>query len=189
MASTSETAEGNPDGQTQAGGQPLLCLRNVAKTFPPAPERGGRGLRATAHRAVDDLSITVHRGELFGLLGPSGCGKTTTLRLILGVETTDRGMVSFNGHDITAIPAERRGFGIVFQDYALFTEINVFENIAFGLRDKGKAHQRSGVESRTYWRWYGYRKRSSRGDLRSFLPASSRGSLLRGPWPSNPNFC
>jgi ABC-type Fe3+/spermidine/putrescine transport system ATPase subunit len=130
---------------TPMGGQPLLCLRHVTKTFRPGRERRGQGIRTTA-RAVDDLSISVHRGELFGLVGPSGCGKTTTLRLILGLETADCGLVSFNDHDITAVPAERRGFGIVFQNYALFTEINVFDNIAFGLH--AKARGRDAIRSR-----------------------------------------
>jgi ABC-type Fe3+/spermidine/putrescine transport system ATPase subunit len=92
--------------------------------------------------------MAVHRGELFGLLGPSGCGKTTTLRLILGLETVDCGSVSFDARDITTLPAEIRGFGIVFQNYALFTELSVYENIAFGLRNRGKspAEIRSRVE-------------------------------------------
>jgi len=71
--------------------------------------------------------------------GPSGCGKTTTLRLILGLETVDCGSVSFDTRDITTLPAEIRGFGIVFQNYALFTNLSVYENIAFGLRNRFKS--------------------------------------------------
>ena len=100
---------------------PFLTLQNVAKSY---------GQTA----AVVDLSLEVERGEFFGLLGPSGCGKTTTLRMIAGLETPDAGAISFDGRDITGLPPERRGFGMVFQNYALFPHLNVFENVAFGLR-------------------------------------------------------
>jgi iron(III) transport system ATP-binding protein len=84
--------------------------------------------------AVADLSLDIEQKEFFGLLGPSGCGKTTCLRLIAGLETPDTGRVEFDGRDITALSPERRGFGMVFQNYALFPHLNVFENVAFGLR-------------------------------------------------------
>jgi iron(III) transport system ATP-binding protein len=85
-------------------------------------------------RAVEDLSLEVERGEFFGLLGPSGCGKTTTLRMIAGLEAPDSGRLEFDGRDLTSVSPERRGFGMVFQNYALFPHLNVFENVAFGLR-------------------------------------------------------
>jgi ABC-type Fe3+/spermidine/putrescine transport system ATPase subunit len=100
---------------------PLLSTRNLAKKY-------GKTV------AIDQLSITVQRGEVFGLLGPSGCGKTTALRLMLGLETPDSGLVEFADRDITEVPPGARGFGMVFQNYALFTHLNVFENIAFGLK-------------------------------------------------------
>ena len=103
---------------------PLLCLQSISKRF------DGRV-------AVDQVSIDVEGGEFFGLLGPSGCGKTTTLRIIAGLESPDEGIVAFEGRDITALPPERRGFGMVFQNYALFPHLNVFENVAFGLRARG----------------------------------------------------
>ena len=84
--------------------------------------------------AVDELSLEVLPGEFVTLLGPSGCGKTTALRLIAGFEAPDAGTVHFRGEDITAWPPQRRGFGMVFQNYALFPHLNVFENVAFGLR-------------------------------------------------------
>jgi iron(III) transport system ATP-binding protein len=84
--------------------------------------------------AVADLSLDIERQEFFGLLGPSGCGKTTTLRMIAGLETPDTGRIAFNGRDITQFAPERRDFGMVFQNYALFPHLNVFENVAFGLR-------------------------------------------------------
>ncbi|HEY9502106.1 MAG TPA: ATP-binding cassette domain-containing protein, partial [Pyrinomonadaceae bacterium] len=80
------------------------------------------------------MSLNVERGEFFGLLGPSGCGKTTTLRMIAGLETPDSGSIHFQSDDITNLPPEKRGFGMVFQNYALFPHLNVFENVAFGLR-------------------------------------------------------
>src|SRR5438128_2580210 len=99
----------------------LLSLKNISKRYD-----------ATA--AVADISLEVERGEFFGLLGPSGCGKTTTLRLIAGLETPDSGRIELDGKDITNVSAESRGFGMVFQNYALFPHLNVFENVAFGLR-------------------------------------------------------
>ena len=81
----------------------------------------------------------VERGEFFGLLGPSGCGKTTTLRMIAGLEKSDTGTINFDDRDITSLTPEARGFGMVFQNYALFPHLNVFENVAFGLRARRKA--------------------------------------------------
>lgn len=81
-----------------------------------------------------DVSLEVEAGEFFGLLGPSGCGKTTTLRMVAGLEAPDAGKIALDGREITRLPADRRGFGMVFQSYALFPHLNVFENVAFGLR-------------------------------------------------------
>lgn len=92
-----------------------------------------------AVRAVNDVSLSVSRGEFFGLLGPSGCGKTTTLRMIAGLEKPDEGTIEFEGKNISSLPPERRGFGMVFQNYALFPHLNVFENVAFGLRARHKS--------------------------------------------------
>ncbi|MGH9881345.1 MAG: ABC transporter ATP-binding protein, partial [Pyrinomonadaceae bacterium] len=85
----------------------------------------------------------------FGLLGPSGCGKTTTLRMIAGLERPDSGDIEFEGRSITNLSPERRGFGMVFQNYALFPHLNVFENVAFGLsaRHKPKAEIAERVSS------------------------------------------
>jgi len=104
---------------------PLLSLKNLSKSFDKT-------------LAVADVSLEVERGEFFGLLGPSGCGKTTTLRMIAGLEKPDAGQIEFDSSDITNQPAERRGFGMVFQNYALFPHLNVFENVAFGLRARHK---------------------------------------------------
>ncbi len=84
--------------------------------------------------AVDDLTLTVQRGEFFSLLGPSGCGKTTTLRLLGGFEEPDLGVVYLGGQDVTPLPPYRREVNTVFQSYALFPNYDVFGNVAFGLR-------------------------------------------------------
>jgi ABC-type Fe3+/spermidine/putrescine transport system ATPase subunit len=84
--------------------------------------------------AVDDVSVGVGHGEIFGLLGPSGCGKTTLLRLIGGLEHPDRGTVLLNGVDVTDLPAHRRTVHTVFQSYALFPRMSVESNVAYGLR-------------------------------------------------------
>jgi len=104
---------------------PLLSLKNISKVYGSV-------------RAVDDVSVNVEQGEFFGLLGPSGCGKTTTLRMIAGLEKPDSGTIEFANNDITSLAPERRGFGMVFQNYALFPHLNVFENVAFGLRARHK---------------------------------------------------
>jgi spermidine/putrescine transport system ATP-binding protein len=84
--------------------------------------------------AVDDLSLDIERGEFFSLLGPSGCGKTTTLRMIGGFEDPSAGTILLGGADVTGLPAYRRDVNTVFQSYALFPHLDVFENVAFGLR-------------------------------------------------------
>lgn len=84
--------------------------------------------------AVDDLSLEIHAGETLAILGPSGCGKTTTLRLIAGLERPDAGQVSFAGQDVTQLPIERRDVGMVFQNYALFPNLSVADNICYGLK-------------------------------------------------------
>ena len=89
--------------------------------------------------AARDVSIDVAPGEFVTLLGPSGCGKTTTLRMIAGFETPDAGRIAFGGQDVTHQPANERGIGFVFQNYALFPHLPVFENVAYGLRVRGQA--------------------------------------------------
>jgi spermidine/putrescine transport system ATP-binding protein len=84
--------------------------------------------------AVDDVTLEVRRGEFFSLLGPSGCGKTTTLRMVAGFEEPDVGRVVLGGHDIAGTPPYRRNVNTVFQSYALFPHLTVFDNVAFGLR-------------------------------------------------------
>ncbi len=87
--------------------------------------------------AVDHLDLEIRRGEFFSMLGPSGCGKTTTLRLIGGFEVPTEGTVWLDGRDVTDLPAYKRDVNTVFQSYGLFPHLNVFENVAFGLRRQG----------------------------------------------------
>jgi putative spermidine/putrescine transport system ATP-binding protein len=87
--------------------------------------------------AVDDLALEVRQGEFLSLLGPSGCGKTTTLRMIAGFELPTDGRILLVDRDVTSLPPQRRGMGMVFQSYALFPHLNVGENVAFGLRTQG----------------------------------------------------
>src|SRR3954464_4607901 len=89
--------------------------------------------------AVDDVSLTVETGELLALLGPSGSGKTTLLRIIAGLEAPDDGSIAFHGEDTTDVHARERQVGFVFQHYALFGHMTIFENVAFGLRVRPKA--------------------------------------------------
>jgi iron(III) transport system ATP-binding protein len=84
--------------------------------------------------AVRDLSFEIREGEFFSILGPSGCGKTTTLRMAAGFEQPDHGSIFFDNAEVTSLPPEHRNTGMVFQNYALFPHLSVFENVAFGLR-------------------------------------------------------
>ncbi|MSP75173.1 MAG: ABC transporter ATP-binding protein [Rhodospirillaceae bacterium] len=88
--------------------------------------------------AVREVSLAVEQGELLTLLGPSGCGKSTTLRMIAGFEEPDEGTIFIAGKDVTHVLPNRRGIGFVFQNYALFPHLSVFENVAYGLRVQGR---------------------------------------------------
>ncbi|MES2307905.1 MAG: sulfate ABC transporter ATP-binding protein, partial [Verrucomicrobiota bacterium] len=99
-------------------------------------------------KALDQINLEIPSGGLVALLGPSGSGKTTLLRIIAGLEFPDQGSgkISFNGNDVTSLPAAKRKVGFVFQHYALFNHMTVFENIAFGLRVRPKSLQPSEEE-------------------------------------------
>lgn len=104
-----------------------LEIRDVSKIF----WKDGEPVRA-----VDRVSVAVAPGEMVTFLGPSGCGKTTTLRMVAGFETPSEGSILIGGRDVTGVPVNRRGIGFVFQSYALFPHMSVFENVAYGLRVK-----------------------------------------------------
>ncbi len=104
----------------------VLELRGLSKHFP-------------THRAVDDLSLQLSRGEFFSLIGPSGCGKTTTLRMIAGLDTPTSGDILLEGQSIVDLKPYQRDISTVFQSYALFPHMTVAQNIAFGLERRGVA--------------------------------------------------
>jgi ABC-type Fe3+/spermidine/putrescine transport system ATPase subunit len=113
-------------------GAVALSVQELHKTFP------GKEERVTALAGV---SLEVREGELFTLLGPSGCGKTTTLRCIAGFEKPSGGRILFQGVDFAKVPPYRRGIGMVFQSYALFPHLSVFENVAYGLRVRHRSRE------------------------------------------------
>jgi spermidine/putrescine transport system ATP-binding protein len=96
----------------------------------------GVSKRFGKHAAVDDVTLEIGEGEFFSLLGPSGCGKTTTLRMVAGFELPDTGRIVLEGNDVTQVPANRRPVNMVFQQYALFPHMSVYDNVAFGLKVK-----------------------------------------------------
>jgi len=100
------------------------------------------------HKALDNISLEVNSGELLALLGPSGCGKTTLLRIIGGMELADSGRLLFHGENVEQRDARERNVGFVFQHYALFRHMTVFENVAFGLRVKPKKERHNEAEIR-----------------------------------------
>jgi spermidine/putrescine transport system ATP-binding protein len=107
-------------------GKDLITLEHISKSY-------------DGQLILDDLSLSIYENSFVTLLGPSGCGKTTTLRIIGGFETPDKGRVIFDGKDITSLSPNKRQLNTVFQKYALFTHMTVAENIAFGLKIKNKS--------------------------------------------------
>ena len=111
----------------------MLELKNVKKSYDNVT-------------ILKDINLEIEDGEIVSILGPSGCGKTTLLNLILGITDVDSGKIIFNGTDLTNVPMEKRGFNIVFQDYALFPNLNVYQNITYGLRKKPGISTKNEVE-------------------------------------------
>ena len=111
----------------------MLELKNIKKSF------DGKTI-------LNDISLDVQDGEIISILGPSGSGKTTLLNLILGITEVDGGKLIYNGEDMTNVPMEQRGFNIVFQDYALFPNLNVYKNITYGLRNNPSISTKQEVE-------------------------------------------
>ena len=124
-SATQSLAPNTAPGFEQSPTLPVVQLRNVTKVY-------------DGQHALKDVSLDVYRGEFLTILGPSGCGKTTILRLVAGFEGATSGLVSIDGQDVTDLPPERRNVNTVFQSYALFPHMNVFDNVAFGLRMKGR---------------------------------------------------
>lgn len=111
----------------------MLILKNIKKSYDGVT-------------ILHDINLEIKDGEIVSILGPSGCGKTTLLNLILGLTDPDEGQILFNGQEMTGVPMEKRGFNIVFQDYALFPNLNVYKNITYGLKNKPGISTRQEVE-------------------------------------------
>ena len=106
--------------------RPLLILTGLSKAY-------------GSNVVLNKFDLTIYDGEFFTLLGPSGCGKTTVLRMIAGLESADVGEIRLAGEEISQLPAEKRPVNTVFQSYALFPHMSVFDNVAFGLKMSGVA--------------------------------------------------
>ena len=100
----------------------MLELQNLSKSYDDRP-------------VLEGISLSIAKGEIVSILGPSGCGKSTLLNLVLGLTEASAGRIVYDGEDLTHVPMEKRGFNIVFQDYALFPNLNAYENIVYGLRN------------------------------------------------------
>ncbi len=122
--------------QSRAGAPLRVNVQGIAKRYQHAVKGEVWAAR--------DVTIDVQPGEFLTLLGPSGCGKTTTLRMIAGFETPDAGRVLFGDRDVSTLPTNQRDIGFVFQNYALFPHLTVFENVAYGLRVRGLAGREIG---------------------------------------------
>lgn len=112
----------------------MLELKNIVKSFGTT-------------KILDDISISIQNSEIVSILGASGSGKTTLLNLILGIYTPDSGSITFDGNDITNTAMQERGFNIVFQDYALFPNLNAYKNITYGLRNYKDCSTKDEVDS------------------------------------------
>lgn len=111
----------------------MLILKNIKKSYDGVT-------------ILHDINLEIEDGEIVSILGPSGCGKTTLLNLILGLTDPDEGQILFNGQEMAGVPMEKRGFNIVFQDYALFPNLNVYKNITYGLKNRPGISTRQEVE-------------------------------------------
>ena len=127
---------------------------------------------------MDGIDLHVPSGEFFSLLGPSGCGKTTTLRMIAGFEQPTSGQILLDGSDVAYTPPHHRNVNTVFQNYALFPHLNVFDNIAFGLR-RAKAPEGGDPRARRRRRSSSFSFRATSG---ASPPSSPAASSSASPW-------
>lgn len=118
---------------SKANGGKYAWIKNIRKSF-------GKNV------ILKNVSLSINNGEIVSILGPSGSGKTTLLNLILGITDIENGNLILDGKDITKVPMEKRGFNIVFQDYALFPNLNAYENITYGLRNKPNISSKEEVD-------------------------------------------
>lgn len=115
------------------GEKRMLELKNITKSFGKTP-------------VLKQINLSIEDGQIVSILGPSGSGKTTLLNLILGITEADQGSIVYNGADLTRVPMESRGFNIVFQDYALFPNLNAWQNITYGLKNRPDISTKEEVE-------------------------------------------
>src|SRR3954463_685437 len=127
MSQVAEAPSSSGDALADPSSYDGLALRQLTKHF-------------GAFHAVQSLDLDVPRGSFFALLGPSGCGKTTTLRMVAGLETPSSGTITLSGNDITYAKPYKRPVNTVFQSYALFPHLDIYENVAFGLRRRKAAN-------------------------------------------------
>lgn len=120
----------------------MLELRDIAKQWDQRP-------------LLDGVSLRVAAGETVALLGASGSGKSTLLKIVAGLDAPERGSVWFDGVDITQLPPERRGFALIFQDFALFPHLNVLDNVAFGLVEQGLRRADARAQAQTLLQRFG----------------------------------
>ena len=112
----------------------MLEIKNISKSY-------------STTKVLNDISLSIQDSEIVSILGPSGSGKTTLLNLILGLTNPDSGSIVFNEKDITSVPMQQRGFNIVFQDYALFPNLNAYKNIVYGLKNKPDISSKEEVDA------------------------------------------
>ena len=162
-----------PASSSSSGGGSGLELRQLTKEF-------------ANFTAVKSIDLDVPAGAFFALLGPSGCGKTTTLRMVAGLETPTSGTITLAGQDITYAKPYRRPVNTVFQSYALFPHLDIFENVAFGLRRRKKADVDKQVNEMLELVELGSQARKKPTQLSG---ASSSGSRWRARWSTTPRCC
>ena len=112
----------------------MLEIKNISKSY-------------STTKVLNDISLSIQDSEIVSILGPSGSGKTTLLNLILGLTNPDSGSIVFDEKDITSVPMQQRGFNIVFQDYALFPNLNAYKNIVYGLKNKPDISSKEEVDA------------------------------------------
>jgi ABC-type Fe3+/spermidine/putrescine transport system ATPase subunit len=162
--------------QSAVRDDPFLRIDNVVKDF-------GAGAIA-----VNRVSLDIARGEIFALLGSSGCGKTTLLRMLAGFETPTSGSITLNGEDLVNLPPYQRPINMMFQNYALFPHLSVWDNIAFGLRREGLPKSETAERVESMLQLVHLSKLTSESHI-NFPAVSSKGWRLHAVWPRGPSYC
>lgn len=147
-----------------------LSLKNICRRYIKDNEE---------FMAVNNVNLDVQPGEFLTFLGPSGCGKTTTLRMIAGFETPTSGQILVDGVDITNVPANERGLGFVFQNYALFPHMTIFDNVSYGLRIRGESGDAMAKKVRSW---------GSRRPNNAISTSAPGASSNVWPWPAS-SYC